>query len=261
MVGDSMSPTALAILAHPDDAEFLCAGTLVRLRREHQFTLHVATMTPGDCGSAEQQPFEISRIRRAEGAAAAQAIGATYHCLEEPDLRVIYGERALEKVVKLLCEVRPSVVFTHSPDDYHMDHEQTSKIVRAATFAAPIPNFWQDGFGSISKTAPAPLAQIPHLFYCDPLEGKDLFGRLVPPSFRVDITSAISEKAAMLACHESQRAWLRKHHGVDNLVDSMKSWSASQGESVGVAFAEGFRQHLGHSYPQDNLLAKLLKAI
>ena len=62
----------------------------------------------------------------------------------------------------------------------------------------------------------------------------------------------------MLACHESQRAWLRKHHGVDNLVESMKDWGATQGKSAGVPYAEGFRQHLGHSYPQENILEELL---
>ena len=57
------------------------------------------------------------------------------------------------------------------------------------------------------------------------------------------------------------RAWLRKHHGVDNLVDSMRDWSAKQGQVAGVAFAEGYRQHLGHSYPQDNILGKLLGTV
>ena len=65
----------------------------------------------------------------------------------------------------------------------------------------------------------------------------------------------------MLACHESQRAWLRKHHGVDNLVGSMREWAAAQGRAAGVPFAEGFRQHLGHSYPQDNVLGTLLGVV
>jgi LmbE family N-acetylglucosaminyl deacetylase len=248
---------ALAVLAHPDDAEFLCAGTLIRLAREHGWAVHVATMTAGDCGSAEYGPDEIARIRRAEGAAACAAVGATYHCLEERDLRVVFGERPMEKVCRLLNRVRPSVVFTHSPEDYHLDHEQTSHIVRAATFAAPIPNYLhRPGHAE----ADPPLARIPYLFYCDPLEGKDQFGRPIPPAFRVDITSAIDDKGRMLACHESQRAWLRKHHGVDNLVDSMREWSASRGVEVGVAFAEGFRQHLGHSYPQGNVLRELVGA-
>jgi LmbE family N-acetylglucosaminyl deacetylase len=251
-----MPDTALAVLAHPDDAEFLCAGTLIRLHREKGWDIHVATMTPGDCGSAEHTPEEIARIRRAEGTAAAAAIGATFHCLEERDLRVVYAEPALEKVTRLLNKVRPRVVFTHSPDDYHLDHEQTSKLVRAATFAAPIPNFLHNKPGADERHPP--LGHIPHLYYCDPLEGVDAFGRAITPGFRADVSAVIDDKGRMLACHESQRAWLRKHHGVDNLVDSMREWGATQGKAAGVAYAEGFRQHLGHSYPADNLVATLL---
>ena len=249
--------TALAILAHPDDAEFLCAGTLIRLRRECGFEIHIATMTAGDCGSAELPPDEIAALRRAEGRAAATSIGAAYHCLEVLDLRVQYCDDQLEKVCRLLDAVRPQLVFTHSPDDYHLDHEQTSRLVRAATFAAPIANFLHRP-GHVE--AHRPLDAIPHLYYCDPLEGKDLFGRPVSPTFTVDIGGSIEAKAEMLAFHESQRAWLRKHHGVDNLVGSMRDWSRSRGAEAGVAYAEGFRQHLGHSYPQGNWLGELIGA-
>jgi len=41
----------------------------------------------------------------------------------------------------------------------------------------------------------------------------------------------------------------------------MKGWGATQGKAASVAFAEGFRQHLGHSYPKNNILAELLGAI
>lgn len=250
-----MSKVALAVLAHPDDAEFLCAGTLLRLRSEHGWAVHVATMTAGDCGSAEHTPDEIARIRRDEGAAACRVVGFTYHCLEVLDLRVRYCDEQLEKVCRLLNAVRPDAVFTHSPEDYHLDHEQTSILVRAAAFAAPIRNFLHRP-GHVEPHPPLPA--IPHLFYCDPLEGKDQFGRHIAPAMYVDISSEIDKKAAMLAEHESQRAWLRKHHGVDNLIDSMKAWSAQQGKRCDTAYAEGFRQHLGHSYPQNPLLTELL---
>ncbi|VTS07544.1 PIG-L deacetylase family protein [Tuwongella immobilis] len=242
----------LAVLAHPDDAEFLCAGVLARLQREHGWNVHIATMTPGDCGSTEYPPVEIAWLRRKEGAAAAALIHGHYHCLEERDLRVVYTEPALEKVVELLCQVRPSVVITHSPDDYHMDHEMTHKLVRAATFAAPIPNFL---FGRHSRP---PLEHIPHLYYCDPLGGEDILGRPIQPGFGVDISSVIDVKGDMLAAHTSQRDWLLRHHGVDDYVDKMKEWSAKTGKTFGVGFAEGFRQHLGHSYPHNNLLGELL---
>src|SRR5262249_5862071 len=123
-----MSNTVLSLLAHPDDAEFLCAGTLLRLAREHGWEAHIATMTPGDCGSAELEPAEISRIRREEGRAAATLLGGTYHCVEERDLRIFYNEAALEKVVRLFRTVRPRIVITHAPSDYMLDHEVTSTL-------------------------------------------------------------------------------------------------------------------------------------
>src|SRR5438105_14979981 len=185
----------VSVLAHPDDAEFLCAGVLIRLAREQGWQVHVASMTPGDCGSADRPPDEISAVRRQEGARAASLIGATYHCLEERDLKVFYNERTLEKVTRLLRQVRADVVLTHSPADYMLDHEMTSTVVRAAAFGAPIPNFCLDqGHG------PA-LEHIPYLYYCDPIEGKDALGRPVEPGFCIDISPVIDTKAAMLASH------------------------------------------------------------
>ncbi len=250
-----MADVILTVLAHPDDAEFLCVGTLIRLVREQGWQAHLASMTPGDCGSAELPPEEISRIRRSEGAKAAAVIGAKYHCLEERDLLISYQERALERVTRLFREVRPRIVLTHSPADYMLDHEMTSKLTRAAAFGAPIPNFLRDrGLGPV-------LEHIPHLYYCDPIEGKDPLGQEIRPAFGIDISSVIDTKAAMLVSHASQREWLLKHHGMDHYVQAMRDWSAQRGRLYGVACAEGFRQHLGHSYPQDNLLGQLLGAL
>src|SRR5262245_42110734 len=172
-----MADVVLSLLAHPDDAEFLCAGTLLRLVREHGWEAHVASMTPGDCGSAELPPEEISRIRRAEGARAAALLGGRYPCLEERDRQVFYNERALERVTRLLRAVRPRLLLTHSPADYMLDHEMTSALARAAAFAAPIPNFLRE------RDLGPPLEHIPHLYYCDPIEGRDALGRAVAPDF------------------------------------------------------------------------------
>src|SRR5438552_9646271 len=160
-----MTNVILSVLAHPDDAEFLCAGTLIRLG-SGGWELHIASMTPGDCGSAELPPEEISRVRRAEGAAAAAQAGGRYHCLEERDLLITYNERALERVTRLLRAVRPRLVLTHSPADYMLDHEVTSTLARAAAFGAPVPNFFRD------REQGRALEQIPHLYYCDAIEGK-----------------------------------------------------------------------------------------
>jgi LmbE family N-acetylglucosaminyl deacetylase len=247
-----MTDVVLSILAHPDDAEFLCAGTMIRLVKERGWQAHIASMTPGDCGSAELGPEEISRTRREEGSRAAAVIGGCYHCLEERDLLVFHNERTLEKVTRLLRQLRPRLVFSHSPADYMLDHETTSTIVRAAVFGAPVPNFLCD------RDVGAPLPHMPHLYYCDPIEGKGPLGNDIPPSFYIDISAVIDTKTEMLACHASQRDWLLKHHGMDQYLKAMRDWSAQRGQACGVKHAEGFRQHLGHSYPQDNLLGQLL---
>ena len=249
-----MANVVLSVLAHPDDAEYLCAGALIRLKREHGWEVHIASMTPGDCGAVDRSADEIAAVRRREGAAAAALIGATYHCLEERDLLIFYAERPLERVTRLLRQVRPAVVLTHSPADYMLDHEMTSTLVRAAAFGAPAPNFLA------AFNHPPPLAHIPHLYYCDAIEGKDALGRDIAPAFCLDVSAVLDTKAAMLAAHASQREWLLKHHGMDQYIESMRQWGARRGRGCGVAFAEGYRQHLGHSYPQDNLLGALLGA-
>src|SRR6186713_2108217 len=91
---------AMTLLAHPDDAEILCAGTLIRLR-DLGWEIHIATMTPGDCGSATLGPDQISAVRLKEAQAAAKLIGATYHCLDERDIYVCFDKSTIRKAVEL----------------------------------------------------------------------------------------------------------------------------------------------------------------
>ena len=77
----------LAIHAHPDDIETLCAGTLAVLAAAgHQ--IRIATVTGGDLGSTATAPPETSRIRQAEAARVAALSGAEYRCGDVPDLGV-----------------------------------------------------------------------------------------------------------------------------------------------------------------------------
>src|SRR5947199_8641659 len=70
----------LALMPHPDDMEILCAGTLIRLR-EAGCEIHVATMTPGDKGSAELDREAIAAIRREEARRGAETICAASYTL------------------------------------------------------------------------------------------------------------------------------------------------------------------------------------
>ena len=68
----------------------------------------------------------------------------------------------------------------------------------------------------------------------------------------------IDTKQKMLSSHKSQRQWLLKHHGVDEYIDSMKRFAKDRGSSIAKEYGEGFRQHLGHAFPNDNILKKEL---
>ena len=242
----------LALHAHPDDLEFQCAGTLALLKRAG---CHVtlATMTPGDCGSAEHDAEAIAAIRRAEAAASALKIGADCLCLEFRDLAIFQDDESRRRVTECLRRVRPDVVLTAPPVDYLCDHEATSLLVRDACFTAPIPNY------VTRQWDPAPpLAKIPYLYYVDPIEGNDRDGRPLASGFHVDVTQVFAVKREMLACHASQRNWLLRQHGIDEYLDSQAAWSRRRGSEVGVEHAEGFRQYLGHAYPRDNVLLSLL---
>ena len=156
-------------------------------------------------------------------------------------------------VTETLRKARPDLVLTASPVDYLCDHEAASALVRDACFAAPAPNY------STRTLAPAPpLDRIPHLYFMDPIDGRDRDRRLVEPHFVVDIAPAFARKRAMLAEHASQRIWLRQHHGTDNYLDEMERWTRQRGALVGVEYGEGFRRYQGHAYPRDPLLEELL---
>lgn len=245
-------PRILAIHAHPDDVEFQVAGTLARLKKLG-CEICIATMTPGDCGSAELGPLQISAVRRAEAKKAADLLGAEYLCLEFRDLQILVDNDGRRRVAEAIRQTRPEIVFTAPPVDYMSDHEMTSRLVRDACFAASVPNF------DTRQANPAPpLAKIPHLYYVDAIEGIDWYGRQIPPEFIVDISETFELKREMLACHESQRGWLLKQHGIDEYLDSCTRWSSARGQAIGKAYGEAFTQHKGHPYPHDNLLLKLL---
>jgi LmbE family N-acetylglucosaminyl deacetylase len=247
-----MNRRILSIHAHPDDAEILAGGTLALLaERGHAIT--IVTMTPGDCGTAEYSAEEISAIRRGEARRAAALIGAAYICAEFRDLAIFSDDPSRRRVVEILRRTEPDIVLTSSPTDYLCDHESTSLLVRDACFCAPAPNYWTHADDPAS-----PLKAIPHLYLMDPAGGVDREANLVRPQFVVNVEPVFETKWNLLACHASQRNWLIKQHGMDDYMQTMKSWTQARASLAGLRYGEGFRQYRGHPYPETPLLQELL---
>jgi len=239
----------LAIHAHPDDIEHLAAGALALLAgRGHE--VRIATLTAGECGSASTDLADTARIRKAEAAASAALIGAAYACADLPDLGVFNDDAARRAVTELVRWARPEVVLAASPADYHPDHEAASELTRDACFAASVPNY---------RTGPsAPLEAIPHLYFMDPIGGRDRQGVRIAGDFGADIAGGMEMKRRMLAAHVSQAAWVARQHGIADHLASMEAWSRRRGRDFGAVFAEGFRQYRHEPYPRAPRLQELL---
>ena len=249
-------PTVLAVMAHPDDVELLCAGTLILLKKAG-WNVHIATMTAGDMGSMKLSRPAIAKIRRKEAAASAKLMGAGYTCLGFDDLTIAYGEKPKRIVTGVIRDVRPDLMILHSPDCYMGDHTESSRIAREAAFASTIPNWKSTGNGKAAR----PCEKLPAILYADPVDQVDHLGRPVPARYIVDITTTVDLKEKMLAAHDSQRSWLREQHGEDEYLLWMRRSSAARAKDFGVEsvkYAEGFLPHLGHGFPKEDLLTPAL---
>lgn len=236
-------------MAHPDDAEILCAGTLIRLAGLG-WEVHIATMTAGDCGSATLSAEAAAALRKAEAARSAGLVGAHYRCLEEHDGFVMYDKPTLRKVVDLMRTVAPGIVISHAPSDYMMDHEQTSLLARGASFLFAAPN--------ASAIPPVSGLRVPHLYFTDPLEGRAPSGHVAGATTVIRIAKELRKKIEMLSCHKSQFEWMEHHNQSGDLARMVERHAIDRGRLIGAVAAEAFDQFLGHGYPSDDLLRDLL---
>ena len=86
-------PRAFAIAAHPDDIEFVMAGTMMRLK-DAGYELHYMTIGNGSCGSSEHDAATIARIRRDEARAAAAYLGHLSRGAYQPHRDLLTARRS-----------------------------------------------------------------------------------------------------------------------------------------------------------------------
>jgi LmbE family N-acetylglucosaminyl deacetylase len=133
-------PTVLAIAAHPDDIEFLMAGTLLLLKGAG-WDVHYLNLSTGNLGSQTMTPARTAQVRRGEALAAAKRLGAAWHPPVCNDLEIFYDDRTLRRLAATVRAVNPSVILTHSPQDYMEDHMNTARLAVTAAFARGVPGY------------------------------------------------------------------------------------------------------------------------
>ncbi len=216
----------LAIGAHPDDCELLMGGTLAKLA-ERGYRVAVADLTRGECGSRG-----TPEMRSAEAAEAARILGLTKRiALDLGDSRIGLDPGHRLELVRLIRAERPTLIFSHGPDERHPDHRRACQLVREACFFANVAGFdtGQERFG------PAALIEF-------------VGGTLAAPptpSFVVPINETIEKKMAAMRAYKSQfynpefegPETRLSRKGFDQFIESVaRFWGTLIGENYGEAF-------------------------
>ena len=215
----------LAVGAHPDDLEILCAGTLAKyaLRGDH---VTMAVSTNGEVGSATLSKSEIAEIRMSEAKASAEVIGADFIWMGYPDEFLFSNEQTRLDFLNMVRQARPDVILTHAPTDYHPDHRATGGILWDIRVMTTVPNI---------KTQAPPCEKIPEIYYYDTVAGIEFV-----PQYYVDISEAFELKKKMLACHKSQASWLEEQYKLSYL-QFIEYTGRYRGLQCGTQFAECFQ--------------------
>ena len=228
---------AFAVGAHPDDIEFMMAGTLLMLGRAG-YELHVMNLCNGSCGTALEDRESIIARRTDEAREAARTLGAQFHEPLVDDIALFYEPAVLHRLGSVMRDVKPTVLLTGSPQDYMEDHTTASRLAVTAAFCRGMRNF---------PTVPPrpPVEGEVTVYHALPWGLRDSMRRVVRPGQFVDITDVLEQKRDALACHKSQKEWLDASQGLDSYLVTMEQMSREVGALSGqFEFAEGWRRHL-----------------
>jgi LmbE family N-acetylglucosaminyl deacetylase len=223
--------SALVLFAHPDDAEFMCGGTVATWAREG-CDVHYVVVTDGSAGSNEPGVTRegLRPIRESEQRAAADVLGVrSVTFLGEVDgmLEVTLDTR--RKVCREVRRLRPEVIVAPDPSrlwsgsEYinHVDHRRAGELALCAVMPdAPtrpmFPELLDEGF--------------------EPFEVPNLYLSTGEPDTVVDISDAIDLKIKALGCHASQLS-----------IEDVEPWVRKRAQHVasenggGFEFGEGFK--------------------
>jgi len=226
---DRVPRRALAVYAHPDDADVACGGTLAWWA-EAGCEVHLVVCTDGGRGTTDPDAScqELARRRAKELAEAAEIIGlASHRNLGLPDGELEDTRDLRGELVGVIRQLQPDVVCGHDPTAiFFGQHYFNHRDHRTAGWAL--------------LDALAPAAALPQYFpergYAHRVDVVYLSGTL-EPNVWVDISATIERKVGAVLCHQSQ---LAEDHGWAR--EAVLSRAAEEGRRAGVPYAEGFRR-------------------
>lgn len=171
--------SVLVIAAHPDD-EICCAGTLLKLK-DKEYEISEVVLTGGGEGGAKEE--RVDEMKKASEFLGMEKV----YFLDQEDLGLTYSKELMLKVMRVVREVKPEIVFLMNKSDFHPDHRAAFEIgIEAVKYAST-------GI---------------RLDLGDPCRAKVVLamGGMWPirPDLMVDVTDYKEKKMKMFSLHESQ---------------------------------------------------------
>ena len=246
-------PSVLAVVAHPDDIEFACAGTMLQLA-DRGWDLHYLNVADGCRGSMVMDRETTAATRLEEAKQACAILGAKFYAPITHDMEVMYSPAMVAKVAAVVRQSKASILLTHAPSDYMEDHEQTCRLAVSAAFCHAMPNFDSD-------PPVEPYSGPITIYHAQPHGNRTPLGEVVRPRLIVDTESVLERKVAALEAHASQKDWLDQSQGMDSYVQTMRDLTGEVGRMSGqYRYAEGWRrrEHWGFCDADDDPLRAAL---
>ena len=226
----------LAIGAHPDDIEFLCAGTLLKYRQQGH-NIYIALTTSGNTGSNEiASKDEIASIREAEQLEAAKYYDAQVRFLRFDDEGLQDTPETRRAVLTAIRWANPDVILTNPPWDPSTDHGMTGRLVTQVLLSVG---------GNQHPADLPPIEKTPQVFFWDVPGGIGF-----QPEVYVDISDFMENKLKAIACHRSQYGWMKEFMD-DDFRDYAQALARYRGFQCAKDYAEGFVAHKMYAFMAD----------
>lgn len=191
----------LVVGSHPDDIEYGCGGTLIKLAKaNHRISLLV--MSYGEVGGNP-------KIREKEQNSVTKMLNAKLFWANLPDTNIMVNRETIGTVERILKETKSDLVFTHYHNDTHQDHRHVSQIVMTATRYIRNVLFYE---------VPTTIDFSPTIF--------------------INIGDSINDKLKLVRLHKSQ-VHLTKVEKL-SILESVKATAIFRGYQYRVKYAEGF---------------------
>jgi bacillithiol biosynthesis deacetylase BshB1 len=214
----------LAIMAHPDDVELMCGGTLLASTALGRAT-GIVDLTAGETGSRG-----TVQIRAAEAQQAARILGVSVReNLHLPDAHLVNTPDARDAVIRAIRRHRPTIVITHARQGRHPDHIAAAQLVRDACFLSGLKNL-------VTDMAPHRPRKVVHAM--------SFREDAIAPSFVVDISDVFEQKLAAIRSYQSQFVGLTQAGEVypngEPLLDVVRHQAAHYGTLIRARYGEPF---------------------